>query len=120
MEFQTVNPNPQLTKENLNKLPNMQPSVVRPNDSISNVGASQVRTQIFNSISRKIDQTKVRNYCPKHKLVFVNKCLQDGVNLCADCFKHHKDHKLEMLQNIASEEIQEVQRIYQHIENSIA
>ena len=86
--------NAQLTKENLNKLPNVQPSLLRPIDSISNANTSQVRTQIMNSISRKIDQTKVRNYCPKHKLVYVNKCLQDGVNLCAECFKHHKDHKL--------------------------
>lgn len=89
--------NPQLTKENLNKLPNVQQNLLRPFDSISNANTSQVRTNIMNSISRKIDQTKVRNFCPKHKLVYVNKCLQDGVNLCAECFKSHKDHKLQML-----------------------
>ena len=89
--------NAQLTKENLNKLPNMgasSSSQLRPIDSISNANTSMARTQIMNSISRKIDQNKIRNYCPKHKLVYVNKCLQDGVNLCAECFKHHKDHKL--------------------------
>ena len=57
--------NPQLTKENLNKLPNVQQNLLRPIDSISNANTSQVRTQIMNSISRKIDQTKVRNYCSR-------------------------------------------------------
>lgn len=51
--------NPQLTKENLNKLPNMQgagaSSLLRPIDSISNANTSMARTQIMNSISRKID-----------------------------------------------------------------
>ena len=90
--------NPQLTKENLNKLPNMQgtsaSSLLRPIDSISNANLSIARTQIMNSISRKIDQSKIRNYCPKHKLVYVSKSLENGMYLCAECYKHYKDHKL--------------------------
>jgi cob(I)alamin adenosyltransferase len=73
-----INSNPQLTKENLNKLPNMQQShqFLRPIDSISQANMSQARTIIQNSLSRKIvDQSKVRNFCPNHKLVYVNKCL---------------------------------------------
>jgi hypothetical protein len=49
---------------------------LRPIDSISQANMSQARTIIQNSLSRKIvDQSKVRNFCPNHKLVYVNKCL---------------------------------------------
>jgi len=44
-----------------------------------------------------MEKDKIRNYCPKHKLVYVNKCLDHDLRLCAECFHHHKDHKLSML-----------------------
>jgi hypothetical protein len=85
MEFGGVSSSPQriggasqLTQENLNKLPitaQASASLLRPMDSISNANTSLARTQIMASINRKIDPAKARNYCTKHKLVYVNKCL---------------------------------------------
>jgi hypothetical protein len=50
-----INSNPKLTKENLNKLPNIsQSNFLRPIDSISDANVSQARTLIQNSLSRKI------------------------------------------------------------------
>lgn len=60
-----------------------------------------------------------RNQCSKHKRKLVNFCLDHGVPLCSDCFDDHQGHKIQMLEKYAQAEVNKVQHLVDHLENSI-
>lgn len=39
--------------------------------------------------------------------------------LCAQCFKDHQGHKIEMLENYAQAEVSKLHGLVEHLENSI-